>query len=732
MNKHLKKFLIYFIMSFILSITLIGVYLKLPEALNTINNNMRDFMFITRGEIPQSDKVVIVDLDNKSLEEIGQWPWSRNVVAELLKNLTIAGAEVIGFDIVFAEPDRSSPHKVLGDLGYDISEAANYDEYFAYIVENTPTILGYQFELEESDILKTDPPINKTLFIDRPAEDENGNPIEGINSETTNFIEAYGVITNIPIVQDVANSSGFFNNSPDEGGIVRSVPLMIRYEEVVYPSLVLEIIKQVSEARFIYLDYGIKGLKSVDVGDYSIPTDVFGRALINYRGKEKTFKYIPAVDILRGEFKEEDINGKIILIGTSAAGLLDLRAMPFEAVYPGVEVHANMIDNILVGDFLSKPAEVELLNIIHIILIIFLTTFALAYLPILLIPFVLAMFIGGDLYGLYYMLFTEGLVLNILMPLISFASAAVTLILINYFFISKNEKKIKDKFSAKVSKEVMESLLDTEGDAFAAMDKEITVFFSDVRGFTNISEAMPNAHALIKFLNKYMDPMTEIIIDKQGTIDKYIGDAIMAYWNAPGNVEDHATKALDATIEQIDYLDILNVELAKEGLPFIDIGIGLNTGSAVVGEMGSQRRSDYTVIGDTINLGARLEALCKSYGARIIISSYTKDLLTKEYNIRNLDLVRVKGKQEPVEIFEVYNHNLNSEALRDELFNFNIAVDLYRKSNFVEALAIFKKMNADENKHNLKIYDTYIERCEAYIEHPPENFDGVFTHTTKG
>jgi adenylate cyclase len=281
---------------------------------------------------------------------------------------------------------------------------------------------------------------------------------------------------------------------------------------------------------------------------------------------------------------------------------------------------------------------------------------------------------------------------------------------------------------------------ESSNDILEGTEREVAIFFSDVRGFTVISEYMKKgaktagegAKNLIQFLNEYMDPMTEIIMEEEGTIDKFIGDAIMAYWNAPNDVENFADKALTAAIRQINYLKPLNEKLAKENKPAIDIGIGLNVGYAVVGEMGSKGRSDYTVIGDAINLGARLESLCKSYGARIIISEYLKDKLTKEYIFRDLDLVKVKGKSEPVEIFEVYNFGKPNQRLKEELELFNKAVHIYRNSQFKEALKIFKEINSWKDKANLKIYDIYIFRCEHYIKEPPKDFDGVWTHTTKG
>ena len=721
-KKHFKKFFLYFFVSIAIAVISVGTYMQLPKSLESIDGTLRDYMFIVRGEKPQSDQVVVLDIDEKSLGSLGQWPWSRNKVAQIVDNLNAAQVAVIGFDIVFAEYDNSSPHKVLKELNIKQENIPNYDEIFAQAVVNSPTILGYTFQLEDEKYIKTKSPELSAIFIERNRQ---------LADEM--LIKAKGTILNIPILQDNAYSSGFFNNVPDPSGIIRSVPLIIRYEEQIYPALALEIIRAISGQNKVYINYDEIGVKDISIGDFFIPTDRHGKILVNFRGKEKTFKYISAVDVYNNDFNKKDIEGKIVLVGTSAAGLLDLRATPFESVFPGVEVHANVIDNILTGDFLEKPAFLDGVNVVLIIFLSIFSVLLVTYSPFWANPFIAAILIIIELVLLYYMLFTKGLVLNIFFPIMTTALATVAATLLDYFYEIKQEEAIKKKFASKVSKEVMDSLLkNMDEGGFDAMDKEITIMFSDVRGFTNISEAMPSARALIDFLNRYMTPMTDIIIDEKGTVDKYIGDAIMAYWNAPGDVDDHADRALTATVRQIEYLKPLNEELSAENLPYVDIGIGLNTGVATVGEMGSEQRSDYTCIGDAINLGARLESLCKSYGARIIISEYVKAALKKTYQMRNLDLVTVKGQTKPVEIFEVYSFGELEGRLKEEIDLFNKAVDLYRTSFFKEALEIFKEVNTWEDKRNLKIYDTYIERCEHYIEEPPKDFNGVFVHTTKG
>ena len=752
-KKILKKFFIYFSLVIFVSLALSYTYSYIPKTLESFDKRLRDYMFILRGEKPDSGNIIVIDLDDKSLKKIGQWPWSRDVVAKMLANLTDAGVGLIAFDVVFAEEDRSNPIKLVKKLNLKLdknSQIPDYDYIFASTVAQTPTILGYQFQLAKNNFAEKKAPDIPAIFIEKGRDQNNKDMV----------INAYGTILNIPIVQDNAYSSGFFNNVPDESGVVRSVPLIIRYDDQIYPSLALETIRTITNSRKVYINYDQNGVSSIDVGDFSIPTDRYGRIIVNFRGGEKSFKYLSAADIIENNFDPKDVEGKIAIVGTSAAGLLDLRATPFESIYPGVEVHANVIDNILTSDYIQKPSWVDGLNLVHIAILSFIIIMLVAYLPLFLAVIFIIVIFALDMYGIFYMLFQQGLILNILFPILTIIISTILAMTLNYFRETKQNQAIKGKFASKVSKEVMESLLANPDDnTFAAMSKEITVFFSDVRGFTNISEAMPSAKVLIEFLNEYMDPMTEIIIQEKGTVDKFIGDAIMAYWNAPGDVPDHPDRALIATLKQLHQLDDLNKKVRKDprfeavvkmsdekGIPVIDIGIGLNTGIAIAGEMGSSQRSDYTVIGDSVNLGSRLESLCKYYNSKCNISNFTKEKLKGKYIFRFLDLVTVKGKTEPIEIWQVHDfdrsedeektahklYHVTRKELDAELELHHKAVKLYQESKFQEALEIFKDLESWENKTNQNIYKIYIERCEHYIEEPPVNFNGVFVHKTKG
>lgn len=721
LNKKIKKFSIYFILSLSLSIFLSAIYIFFPSLPDSLDNRLRDYLFTIRGELPHNQNVVIVDIDETSIKSLGQWPWSRDKLAKILENLTLANVGIVGLDIVFAEEDRTSPHKILQDLKIYKKDVPNYDLEFANVVENSPVILGYQFDLVKKDNVNAKVPQIPAIFIEKDKPQDN----------KSYLIEAYNTILNIPQIQDKAYSSGFFNNIPDDTGIIRSVPLIISYDDTIYPSLALEVIRVINDTQKVVVQYDENGISNIFLDDISIPTDRYGRMLINFRGPERSFKYISAIDIYNNSFDKSEIDGKIVLIGTSAAGLFDLRATPFDSIFPGVEVHANIIDNILMQDFIYKASWLDGANILIIfvlsIIVVMLTTYTTFWAnPIIFISFSISY-----LFLVYNLLFDYGIVLNILFPIATVLIASIMTTLFDYFYNIKKEEAIKAKFASKVSKNVMDDILkNIDKNEFSAKSKEVTIFFSDIRGFTNISEKL-DAKELISFLNRYMQPMSEIIIKYQGTIDKFIGDAIMAYWNAPIDIKNHCDLALKASLEQLEVLEKLNVELQKENLPKIDIGIGLNTGTVIVGEMGSSLRSDYTVIGDTINLGSRVESLCKYYDSKLNISNFTKDKLQEKYIFRFLDLVKVKGKNEPVEIWQVLGSGEAKESLKEELDLYHKAIEFYKNSDFINALEIFESLENNENKTNKNIYKIYITRCKEFIKTPPKNFDGVYEHTTK-
>lgn len=718
----LKKFSSIFVI-LIISFLISSVYIFYPTLPQSFDDKLRDFMFNVRGEIqPKTNNVIIVDIDEKSLKSLGQWPWSRDILSQILKNLNNNEVAIIGLDIVFAEEDRTSPHIMFKKYNIENENIPNFDFEFAQTVASTPTILGYQFELENQDFLSKEAPSIQTIFIEKNKK---------LGEEY--LLKANGSILNIPVIQDNSYSSGFFNNIPDPSGIIRSVPLIISYEESIYPSLAFEIIRIALDIKKVYVNYDENGVQNLQLGDHFIPTDRYGRILVNFRGKEKTFKYISAIDIYNNDFKKEDIQNKIALVGTSAAALMDLRATPFESIFPGVEVHANVIDNILSKDFLHKPSWIEAVNLLLIFILSFITFFSIKKIPIIVTPFFVLILFYSTFYGIYYILFSFGLILNIIFPLISITLSAALSLIIGYFYEIKKKEEIKTKFASKVSKNVMEELIkNIDNNQLKVQNKEITIFFSDIREFTKISEELNSPEILVNYLNNYLTPMSNIINKHDGTIDKYIGDCIMAYWNAPFDISNHADKAVKSALEQLKELKTLNKNFEKLNQPKINIGIGITTGIATVGEIGSIGRSDYTIIGDNVNIGSRIESLCKFYGTNLIISQDTKDKLVDKYIFRYLDHIKVKGKENSIKIWEVISfENEENIHLKEELIKYNQAIDLYKESKFSEALELFEQLRKEERKLNSTIYEIYISRCIEFIENKTISYDSVYKHKNK-
>ncbi len=698
----------------ILALLLSWAYLFLPQTFFSLNNNLRDFLFNIRGELPKNDQIVIIDIDEAALKEFGQWPWSRSVVAELINRLSDANAGIIGLDIVFAEPDRTSPHLIASEIKADTSTLDNYDLILAQTLKNTPTVGGYVFTFEENG--KDEVPLVPGVFIEKGLQDNKSIP------------QPKGVVLNLDILQESLYSSGFFNNIPDEDGMIRRVPLLMRYESMLYPSLVLEMVRIYSGASRVEVNGDEVGVEQIQFGDYTIPTDRTGRLIVNFRGPGRHFKYISAADILNSHFDAKEIAGKFVLVGTSAVGLFDLRSIPFDSVIAGIEVHANALDNILGGDFLHEPSEAVVYDLLIIWSIVFVLIFLFSFVNAwLLLPVAIAVLFA--LFEIFFhTLFALGIVLNLLFPILACVGALILSVSIDYIIASRQREAIQRIFAKKVSKAVMNDLI-KEGneDILKVRDENVAVFFSDIRGFTGISEKMGSSQQLIALLNRYMTPMVEEISNREGTVDKFIGDSIMAYWNAPNRLRNYADKAVTSGLEQIKILEHLNVQLAEEFGVTLKIGIGIHTGLVTVGEMGSTDRSDYTVIGDNVNLASRLEGLNKLYDTTIIISDATKKQLHDDYGFRSLDIVRVKGRSEVVEVFEVMSA-VESEKRHDELHRYEIALKHYRSAEIKEAYQEFQIL---VGAYDSKLYRLYLQRCQECLEHPERLFDAIHTMLVK-
>ena len=710
MKKRSLKLLAGLFLSFLLTFS----YLFLPNVFFSLDNRLRDFMFIVRGELPKNNNIIIVDIDDKSLKAYGQWPWGRDTISKLLNNINLHNPGIIGLDIVFSESDRSSPHLLKEKFPNLPNDLPNYDALLASTFQSSPIVGGYIFTFDKQKH-NTDTPMIPAIIVQK-----------GLKNNQS-ILSPSSTILNIPLLQNTLYSSGFFNNIPDANGMIRKVPLIMKYDHTFFTSLALEMVRIYSNQNRVDIRGDDYGIDELSFGDFHIPIDNFGRLFVNFRGPKHHYEYISASDILTSNIQGSKLENKFVLVGTSALGLYDLRAIAYDSNIPGVEIHANVIDNLLTGDYLSQPSN----HILYNILILWILIFTLMYIfnqirSWLIVPFALVLLYSLG-YGLFTLLFKYGLVLNLLFPLFAFLFTLILSIAIDYIVSFKQKEEAKKILGKKVSTSVMNHLIKhSHEDLVSPKELEATVFFSDIQGFTSISEKLESPDKLIKMLNTYMTPMVESIIKYEGTIDKFIGDAIMAYWNAPLEVTNHADKAVTSAIEQIESLARINAVIHPLYGVKINIGIGLHTGLVTAGDMGAQGRSDYTVIGDNVNLASRLEGLTRHYDVQILISEATYKALKGKYTIRPLDIVEVKGKSNAVEIYEVICNT--STIGTEELLLYNKALQVFRAEKINEALKRFTYL---EENYPSVLYSQYHSRCLYFTEHPTVPFTPVLKMTTK-
>lgn len=694
----------YIVLVMSLSAIFIFLNIKPPAALAATEEKINDYLMTLRGELKHNNNVVIVDIDNNSLNQVGQWPWSRNIIAKMVTNIANSKANAIAFTIVFAEKDRTSPSNLYNKLNVDIANLEDYDKTLGDTIAKSkiPIILGYHFmnleDAKKANFLET--PYVPAVFVDK-------------DSNNTDIISADGIGLNISSIQDNAYSSGFLNSTPDELGNIRYAPLLISYDNLIYPSLALESVRSIFGTKKVTVDRDISS-RYITFDNFNIKVDNLSRMYINFKGPAGTFKHISANDILNGTFSKSDIENKIVIIGSSASGLSSSNNTPFDSTMSSAEIQANIVDNIMANDFLYKPSY---FTYIEKLIIVFFIAFIMLSLFINSTAFpIIFYFVGNTIYFTFvYILFAK---YNILMDYIliptSTTLALIIALLTKYILEQRQNSLLKSKFSSKVSKAVMNDLLKNQNNSFTASKRYITIFFSDIKGFTQITEKIDDPEILVDYLNVYMGHMTGVIMKNYGTVDKFIGDSIMAYWNAPHNVENHEDFALTSAIEQQRELVKINEIYASKNQPQIFARMGLNSGYALVGEMGSRERSDYTAIGATVNIAAILEQICKYYDASIIITETVKQNLTKTYTMRLLDLIQVESTNQSFDIYEIFDFELN-EQTQNELKAFEKGVGLYRKQEFTNALMIFQNLLESKSSINKTPTRIYINRCKKEL-----------------
>ena len=696
--------------------------------------------------------IVIVDIDEKSIAQIGHFPWNRKIVAQLVSQLTdhyeVAAA---GFDIVFAEADNTSGYDVLANLaqhdmkdvpGFSgkvaaMKEALDYDGLLVKALDGQPVVLGYN--ISDSERKGSLPPPFFTTDV--------------LNGRTVPALESTGYLANLERLQKAAATGGIFTAITDADGILRRSALLMKIGDGYYPTLSLATAAVALHARAINPSFKTNvadlsanerangGLDSLlmFVGNEKrpmvIPVGENLTDLIEFRGaggpKGGAFTYVSAVDVIRGRVPKQVLDGHIILVGTTAPGLLDLRATPVNSEYPGVEVHANLIKSILDQSFKLRPDFADGIEAIELIVIGALLAIALAVLSPL-PSIVLALAAAGAVFGFNYWAYaTQDWVLKMAMMLVLVAALFVFNLGWGYLFEFRKGRALVSRFGEYVAPElVAEMAADPEKYNMDGESRELTVLFVDVRGFTTISEGL-TPKALREYINLYLTAMSEDIRDAhRGTLDKYIGDAVMAFWGAPVAFPDHASRGVATALLMQASAHRLNDDFVARGWPPLKIGIGLNSGLMHVGDMGSKIRRAYTVMGDAVNLGSRLEGITKVYGVGITVGESTR-AAAPEFAYRELDLVRVKGKNEPVAIFEPIALDQDIDAAtRAELTRWNEALAAVRAQQWEQAEAILAELQAAAPERGL--YALYLTRIGYYRAHPPgPDWDGVTTFETK-
>jgi adenylate cyclase len=760
-----------------------------------------DFKFILRGPVEPPDDVVVVAIDDYSIESLGRWPWSRAYNAELVDILTDDGADVIGFDLIFSEPEESLELTTMRQLrqyygNLDISEkttegrkfgallneavnASNNDRIFSESIASSNNVIialvfqgfgqpgeplvddssfaelsadsGQAEDIPPEDLFDEEPtadipyelleeeenspdtellpeelygdePFNVDMLVPTEVKDA---AIRSIDiSDWASVSQAQDLLLPLPEFYSTARDLGHVNTFSDTDGNLRWASLLLGYSGRYYPALGIKMLKE-------YYGLDNQGIKTVPgegifLGERRVPVDRQGRLLINYYGPARSFKYYSYADVIEGALPQGTFDGKMVLVGYAATGLGDVYTTPFSQAMPGVEKHATVIGNVLEGNYLhqaGKKADVFFILLIGVILGYYLSKLsplrATAFSVIVIMTALSASFAFFCFFRIW---------LNSIYPVLNAIMVSTSVITYKFFTEEKEKRLVKKAFKQYLSPALVEELVKhPENLRLGGEQKELTVLFSDIRDFTSISEKL-TPEKLVSLLNVYLSAMTGIIIDNKGLVDKFIGDAIMAVYGAPIHFEEHPQLACTAAVKMISELNKQMPEWLEQGFPEFRIGVGINTGEMIAGNMGSKDRFDYTVMGDSVNLASRLEGLSKAYGASIIISESTASGIDG-FALRELDMVRVKGKAEPVRIFEVLGFVDDCRELEDELALYRDALGLYRSRQWVQAREAFESL---EEKSGLKLYELYARRSRDFLNTPPPpNWDGVFTFTKK-
>ena len=712
------------LLALVLLLLMVALRVVDPAPLETLRLKTFDLYQIALAPKPTPQQVIIVDIDEKSLDELGQWPWPRSLLAKIIDKVGKAGAVAVGLDILFPEHDRMSPANMAGIVeAYDKDTAARLrkmksnDEVFADAMTRTRVVLGqsgYHRELKQWH-----------------AGELKQSPIAMLGPDPQAFLDTYpGMVRNVPELEAKAQGRGMVSLRPETDGVVRKMPLVMMAQGKMLPSLSLELLRVATGQSTILIRSGDAGVDSLVLAGVAMPTDRNAKAWLHFHPHNQQI-FVSAADLLADRVNADVFKGRIVLLGASATGLFDLKATPVEAAMPGVEAHAQLINAILSKTLLQRPAwangmEVSLALLIGLGLIGLLPRFG-AMITVFAGSLVAALVLGASWWA-----FTQkALIFDYAFPLMASLAVTGVLIVLGYLQEEIDRRRIRTAFGQYLSQDMVAQLTeDPDKLILGGETKDMSILFSDVRGFTTISEQYKsNPQGLTMLINSLLTPLSEAVVAHKGTIDKYMGDNIMAFWNAPLADNDHAFNACCAALDMTRRLNLLNEERVAAGDVALEIGVGINTGECVVGNMGSDFRFDYTVLGDAVNLAARLEGQTKSYGTRTIIGRLTAEAVQDRMAVLHIDRVRVKGKTEPEDIYALLGgpEMASTDAFQSLHKQHGMMLDAYfdqRWSDVTKIAAECVDLAAEFDFG--EFYKIYAGRASEFAANPPgKDWDGV-------
>jgi adenylate cyclase len=722
---------------FLLLFALVPLRIVDPRPLEEVRLRTFDLFQVLRPRVQTTRPVVIVDIDEASLKELGQWPWPRTVVADLITRLSQLGAVAIGFDVVFAEPDRMSP--AVAAESFRGLDAETRDKLDA--LPSNDQVLADAIKRAQMVVVGQAGSATPAPRTEAEMALQTGFAVLG--PDPRQFLVSFpGLLRNILPIEEAAAGRGLFSINPERDGIVRRVPVVMDAQNALVPSLSVEMLRVASHAGAVLVRSDEAGIRSVAIRDLELPTDRNGQFWVHFNKHDKS-RFVSATDVLHGRVDNDRLRGRLALIGTSAVGLLDLKTTPVDPAMPGVEVHSQILENVLTKSSLTYPNYAIGAELIAAVLLGLAIIIAAPMLPAATVIVLGAGLIAGLVALAWYFFIVHSLLIDFTYPLISSWLIYLVLTFVNYVREQRQRQQIRSAFGFYLSPALVEQLARSpEKLVLGGEERRMTILFSDVRGFTTISEHYKDdPQGLTHLMNRFLTPLTNAIIERKGTIDKYIGDAIMAFWNAPVDDAEHEANACNAALQMLAKAEELNVELKRDAqanggvyMP-LRIGIGLNTGPCVVGNMGSDFRFNYSVLGDTVNVASRLETRTKDYRLSLVIGSRTAEGAKGKFATMEIDLIQVKGKKQPEAVFTVIGPaEVEQDPRCGELRDLNARMlASYRKQQWDEALGFINRCRKLANGFEVAgLYDMYVERIEAYrADPPPPDWDGVYEAHSK-